>query len=351
MSKRISQQDNILHITTDALTAEHLDNSLSQGVFLAWQDALYEGPIDAQSNLTQLSRRRATYFVNVGWGEEEDIAARYQARNKQLFTYHQYDEVVLWFDHDLNSQLQMVQLIEWFSHHKMNSTILSTVSIERLPGISSYLGLNMLSSDSIQSLMSKRWEVTLGQMTICRHAWRALGSNNPNAILRFYHENTSTMPYLKNAILRFLKQFPSQENGLSQSEALISQAVLQQKNNINDIYLAMQSKEGIPFMNRALFSICLQNMCKGKMPMIEKKIIESENVIEEIHSDEGEFEEVLVEKEIALKLTHVGRQVLHNWVDWVQVNGINRWLGGVQLKEGSLWRYDQQKRKLIKTYV
>jgi len=338
----------ILHITTDAITAEHLDAALSSGVFLAWQDALYEGPIDAKANLTHLSRQRAKYFADAGWVAKEDIDARYQARNKLLFSYQQFKEVVLWFDHDLNAQLQLVQLIEWFSRHQLDNTILSLVSIERHRGASTYHSLSSMTTKDIQRLMSSRWEVTLGQMNICQQAWKAIGSNNPNALLRFYNINSATMPHLKNAILRFLKQYPSQLNGLSHSEALIANVLLHQKSDANEIYDIMQSKEGIAFMSRAIFANCLQNMCEGNMPLVEQQLINFENE----NSEEYDLiDDTMVEQKVILKLTDLGRQVLHNWVDWIQVNGIDRWLGGVHLKDGSLWRYDETRRKVVKTYV
>jgi len=338
----------ILHITTDAITAEHLDVALSGGVFLAWQDALYEGPIDARTNLTQLSRQRAQYFTDLGWVVKKEIDARYQARNKLLFSYQKFKEIVLWFDHDLNSQLQLVQIVDWFSRHELEKTNLSLVSVERSRGASTYQSLNTMSSKSIQALMNNRWEVTLGQINICQHAWKALGSNNPNALLRFYNTNSSTMPHLKNAILRFLKQYPSQINGLSHSEALIANALLHRKSDANEIYQTMQSKEGIAFMSKAIFANCLQNMCEGNMPLVEQQQI---NISEDSEEENGVYEDTEVKLKVVLKLTDLGRQVLHNWVDWIQVNGVNRWLGGVHLREGSLWRYDETRRKVVKTYV
>jgi len=341
-------QSETLHITSDNETAQQLRQALGSGEFLAWQDALYEGPIDANLNLTQLSRKRAKYFANIGWIEKDEIVKRYQTRNKLLFAYQQFQEIVLWFDQDLNSQLQLVQIIDWFSRHKLDTSILSLVSVDRLPGVSAYLGLKVLSDENLTTLFAKRSEVTLGQMEICRFTWRTIGSSNPNGLLRFHQSNTSTMPHLKNAILRLLKQFPSQVNGLSQSELMITNIIAGQAQDAEEIYLAMQSKEGIPFMNRAMFMCYLQHMCGGENPLIEKHLVSEETAIEE---EDGEYEEVLVNQQIIFKVSNIGRQVMHNWVDWLQVNKVSRWLGGVKITEGSIWRYDEHRRKLTKTYV
>ncbi|HFE39538.1 MAG TPA: DUF1835 domain-containing protein [Gammaproteobacteria bacterium] len=342
MNYPIKSIANILHITNDAAMVKNLAASFPGNDFLAWEDALYEGPINTEMDLAQLSDMRANFFSERGGLAREEIRQRYQTRNTQLLAYQEYAEVVLWFDKDLNSQLQLIQLIEWFSRQKMANTILSLISFETMAKEPAYFGLAMLTSHQLQTLMSKRWEVTWGQMSLCQQAWHALGSENPNALVRLCDVNTAMMPYMKNAILRFLRQFPSQANGLSHSEFLISHALLRQQHELNDVYLVMQAKEGTPFVNQAIYCSYLQNMCSGELPMIEQQSIDNEDLLED---------EVVVELKMMLKLTDLGRQVLHNWVDWVQVRGINRWLGGAQLSEGNLWRYDQTRRRLIKTYV
>lgn len=340
-----------LHITGDTNTAHHIEVSLKTDVsedhYLAWQDALYEGPIDSEASLIQLSELRSHYFIDTGWVTREEIGPRYQQRNDELMTFRDYDEVVLWFGHDLNSQLQLVQLVHWFAQQDMGETVLSMVSAERMQGINAYLGLNLLGEDAIKMLDKNRWEVTLGQMTVCELAWRAFGAENPNVILRFYEMDNAVIPHLNDAILRYLKQFPAQGNGLSHTEFLMVNALKKQPEELDDLYLAVQSKEASPFMNQAIFGAYVRNMSDGAMPMIDIVTVPDEREGE----SESELVDVTVEQKALLSLSDVGRQVLHNWVDWVQINGINRTLGGTVLREGCVWRYDQLTRKLIQAYV
>ncbi len=326
-----------LHITCDSNTAHHLEVSLTEGAFLAWQDVLYEGPIDAESDLSELSIRRATYFGDEEWAVPIDIHQRYQIRNEILQSYQQYTEVILWFENDLNSQLQLVQLMDWFARQQTNSTVLSLVPFERFMNGR----LSQLSSEDLQSHLAKRWEITLGQMNLCQTAWRALGSDNPNALLRFCGGNSSAMPYLRSAIWRYLKQFPAVSNGLSHSEFLITNILLHQRDDASNLYLSMQHKEALPFVNQAIYAAYIKRLCNGPLPLIAPDTLQGVE-------DE---DDIMVEQQIVLGLTDLGRQVLHNWVDWIQVSGIQRWLGGVELTDGCLWRYDESRRKLIQTYV
>ena len=46
----------------------------------------------------------------------------------------------------------------------------------------------------------------------------------------------------------------------------------------------------------------------------------------------------------SLYLTGDGEAVLNGYLDWVALNGIDRWLGGVHLTPDNPWRWDAQKR-------
>jgi hypothetical protein len=47
-------------------------------------------------------------------------------------------------------------------------------------------------------------------------------------------------------------------------------------------------------------------------------------------------------------LTENGREVLASRRDFIELNSIDLWLGGAHLTADNLWRWDEQKRKLIR---
>jgi len=50
----------------------------------------------------------------------------------------------------------------------------------------------------------------------------------------------------------------------------------------------------------------------------------------------------------AVALTGTGQVVLAGEQDWVRLNGVNRWLGGVHLKGSeAAWRWDRAARRLV----
>ncbi|MDH3327472.1 MAG: hypothetical protein OEM38_12255 [Gammaproteobacteria bacterium] len=342
-----------LHVVSEQKTAFTIESSGLEGDVLVWQDALYEGPILDEESLNGLSAMRADYFSRLGWGDYSDILALFSQRNQIISNFLQFNEIVLWFDSGLNNQLQMIQLINWFSKQQTRHVVISIVSTSRLADVIGFVDFALLKETQLEKLYRKKTELTNSQTEQCNQAWRALTSKTPVNLLKFFPRDMSSMPYLKNAILRFVQQFPSKKNGLCKTEQLIIHAIKNKRNSQDDmeqIYLNVQGKEPIPFMSRAIFYAYMQKLIMSPHPLIEKRIIEQTEALQMTEEDEIPAE-VVVAQEYELKLTKISGQVTNNWVDWVQVNGIDRWLGGVHLREGNIWRYNAETRQLMKTYV
>ncbi len=348
MNPLSGQNSKILHITNDETTAENVRQAGISGEAIAWQDALYEGPVINDLSLTKLSMIRAEYFSKLGWGNKEEIWQRFKKRNEKIMAFNEYDEVVLWFDHDLYDQLQLLQLISWFAAQNTGRLLISLICIDRYPGSRMFFGINTLNHEQLQNLYRKKTEITMSQMSVCQQGWMAFTSPNPDSLLKFFPQDMSSMPFLKNAIARLVQQFPAKSNGLSQSETLILHSLLSHITDPEEMYQFVQSKEPVPFMSRAMFYGYLQKLSNCNSPLIEKEHIELEEVID---AETETVCEVDTTHTLRFTLTQTARQVLYNWVDWIELNGINRWIGGVHIQEGNIWRYDKETRDLKKTYL
>ena len=86
------------------------------GDYLPWRDVLHEGPVPAGLDLDPLSRVRAEFIVSRGWGNKTDVEASFIERNRALRAYRNYDKIMLWFEHDLYDQLQILEVLNWFSN-------------------------------------------------------------------------------------------------------------------------------------------------------------------------------------------------------------------------------------------
>jgi hypothetical protein len=80
-------------------------------VVLSWRDALHEGPVPAVPR-TELLRLRAGFLAGCGRGGRQALLSSLERRDRQLLEALR-DEipVVLWFEHDLYDQLQLLDVL------------------------------------------------------------------------------------------------------------------------------------------------------------------------------------------------------------------------------------------------
>jgi hypothetical protein len=103
-----NKQSKILNITNGDTAVEIMKQAGITGGFLPWRDVLHEGPVPAGLSLEELSKVRAEFISGRGWGDAETIKQSFIDRDNQLKSYQDYEKVILWFEHDLYDQLQII---------------------------------------------------------------------------------------------------------------------------------------------------------------------------------------------------------------------------------------------------
>ena len=100
-----------LHVTNGDSAAGTLRATSVGGDVLAWQDVLHEGPL-ADVPDDDLRLLRARFLASHGWGDTESIAGGLRERDETLdAAVREGRPVVLWFEHDLYDQLQLLQVL------------------------------------------------------------------------------------------------------------------------------------------------------------------------------------------------------------------------------------------------
>jgi len=105
----------VLNITNGDSSVHIMRQAKITGDFLPWRDVLHEGPVPGQLSLSELSAVRAEFISTRGWGQLATILDGFTQRDNKLASCSEYDEVILWFEHDLYDQLQILQILDWFA--------------------------------------------------------------------------------------------------------------------------------------------------------------------------------------------------------------------------------------------
>lgn len=288
---------------------------------LVWRDALYMGPVPANVSLKQLSRIRSHFWTR---GKK---AAEFERRDDMLAKENQYQSVVLWFGAGcVLCQLSLAQVLSWFYERKIPATRLSWVA--RHGG--------ELAPDQLKQAYSKRSPITAKQMQLAARVWRAFRQPAPVALGRLLTADLTAFPGFQRALVKMLQEYPSKKTGLTRLQTLLMREI-ERKGNTKTVSVVASVLRRETVGDLLLFDM-LQDMVRAQHPLLEFA-----------ETFEGKFESWQFNGSV-LRLTENGRRILKGKADAVELNGIDRWIGGVHLQGHKIkWRWDEGKRKVARS--
>jgi hypothetical protein len=330
----------MLHLHNGDATADTAKESSLPGEHLAWRESLITGPAPAGLSESEWRSVRARH-LSAAYGKDlQECERGLLGQEEALACFSEHDEVVLWFEHDLFCQLHLVYLLNWFARHELGKTTLSLICIGEFPGKENFRGLGELNADELASLFPRRRVVTKAQMELAASAWRAYCSPDPTAIEKLLQTDTSPLPFLQDALKAHLKRFPSLKNGLGRIENRALELVRDGATSFIEVFPKFSEAESVYGFGDAQVWLALQRMSAARQPLLT---IAGLPVGEDQQALNPEFV-----RNAKLQLTELGEPVLKGEADFVALNGIDLWLGGVHLQDGkNLWRWDEESGKLV----
>jgi hypothetical protein len=152
----------MLHITNGESVS--IPQTGLPGQLVCWNDILHDGPVGGLS-LQELSRIRERFLEFIAVPLSEVSFAR---SDEAITGFHDHEEVILWFEHDLYDQLQLIQILDWFSRQDLGGTRISLISVD--------LYLGPMRHEQLFPLFKTRHTVTGDEFEAARAAWGAFCS-------------------------------------------------------------------------------------------------------------------------------------------------------------------------------
>jgi hypothetical protein len=312
----------MLHVTNGDSAAEIIRAAGVEGTILPWRDVLHEGPVPGGLSLERLSAVRADFIASNAWGPVEDVRREFAERDRTLTTSMHEHEVVLWFEHDLYDQLQLIQLLDWYADHPH----------PRLTLINPPEYLGSITTEHALELFRARQPVTPGQLALGRWAWDAFRSTDPRHIETvLYADDSGELPHLAEALFRLLEEYPAVGTGLSRSEEQILIAFAAGPRTLAEAYPASHHEvEDTVWLGDATWVSYVERLAGGAEPLL---------------AFEGDGGDGMQRR---ARITDVGREVLWGRADLLWMNGIDRWIGGVHLSGRDVpWRWDADEECIV----
>jgi hypothetical protein len=238
----------LLHITNGDCAAAVLSQVVS-GPILPWRDVLHEGPVRAGLALEELSRERAAFIAGAGWGAQDEVLRGFQHRDAAFRRAGEHDEIVLWFEHDLYDQLQLLQVLEGLS--ALRGPPVSLVCEAE------YLGT--MAPERAAELFALRNPVTRRHLQEASAAWAAFRSPDPRKIQSV---KCAALPFLAAALRRHLEEFPWTDDGLSRSERQILEVLRDGARAFPEIFRRTQALEDPVFLGDTVLAWYLERLAE-----------------------------------------------------------------------------------------
>ncbi|HEX4494413.1 MAG TPA: DUF1835 domain-containing protein [Thermoanaerobaculia bacterium] len=331
-----------LHVTNGDSAAEGLRQSGvagERGEVAVTADLLHEGPAPGGLPPERWRKVRARYLAESGYDDYDSCLARLTRWDRTLEEARSFDEVVLWFEHDLFDQLLLIRALDAFASRGLGATELSLICIGEFPGIVPFHGLGQLTPPELATLLPRRQRVDEGQKLLARDAWRAFRSPTPAGIEAILARDASPLPFLAGALRRHLEELPAVADGLARSERQILRALAAGPaggTTFPELFGATQAMEERVYMGDLPFHRILRELASSPRPLVRL--------------DPGTQGASRSPRFLQIALTASGREVLDGRDDWVRSRGIDRWLGGIHLQGvEAAWRWDAETGRAFHT--
>ncbi|WP_266364487.1 DUF1835 domain-containing protein [Tellurirhabdus rosea] len=193
---------------------------------LVWREMLSEGPVRADAGMTEFWDIRRHY---IGGPEAASYDQQVVREFDRLQHLTRYDEVVLWFEHDLFCQINLIFLLMRLERIDRGGIKLSIIHVDEFRPDPAFKGIGQLNGGQFRTLYAQRRTLTDADLALASRAWFAYAGPDPLAIPKFLAAEATfgNLPYLPEALRAHLQRFPFVGNGLNLIETQLLTIVLE----------------------------------------------------------------------------------------------------------------------------
>jgi len=279
----------------------------------------------------ELREVRATYLAgNDGAVDPHNDLLRWR---QTIEAVDAYDELLLWYEHDLFDQLNLIQVLSWLPMHVRVAVRVSLVSVAAYPGHPRFKGLGELSPREIGSLVERRRPIGTAEYVIAEAAWQLFREPTPQPLDDFRRSRPAVFPHLVPSLDRFVQEYPWTTDGLSRSERRLLSLVAVGPVDLRSVFPRMHDDESHYYITDMSLGALAETLARTSPPLLTLE--------DAAATHKGRLAKLVT-------LTAAGREVLEGRQDRVGF-GLDRWLGGVHLHEGGVqWRWDHDQQRIVR---
>jgi hypothetical protein len=246
-----------------------------------------------------------------------------------------FDRVEIWADHDPNSQLQLVQLLDWLRAYPSLIPKLSLRSPDFL--------IRSQIPESVSALRVRAENISDIQLQTATVALQAFQHPSPEAWFALLREDLQALPHLRPTVDQLLEELPATDTALTAAETRLLEII--STGPIAPMRAIAEYRRDNPVSVLDYWEVGarLHGLAHCETPAI-LGLDEDGPFNLALHDDCERFERY---KGSRLSLSELGRTLLKQQADFAQHCTIDRWWGGTRLTNDRLWRWDNANRALV----
>jgi DNA-binding transcriptional LysR family regulator len=195
-------------------------------------------------------------------------------------------------------------------------------------GIARFGGLGELDAEQLAALPERAAvPLTSDALELARKAWAALRAPDPRGLAAIVTARSRVLRFLPEAFDRLSREYPSTRDGLSLTERRLLAAVADGAVTAADAFVRAAAREARPFLGDTFAFAALERVARASTPLVEARNP--------------------VERDSPVAVTDPGRAVLAAEADHVELNGVDRWVGGVHLLGRDVPRFDESLEAVV----
>ena len=304
-----------LHITIADNLSENVLALNLEGKIVVWREMLCEGPTTFQLGTPEFIALR-THFLSENYQvSARDYQEQFLSELEKLGDLETYEEVILWFEFDLFSHINMLAAISHLMENNIDAPIYLVCS-KKVKGEKESIPLSQLPLKILQKHYEQRIHLNQEDLEMANLMWQLYNGENPQKLKNLIKIETN-FEYLSSCIRAHIERFPNAITGLNTLEKNI---------------LKLIKTHNISSLNQLLgYSLEYQ----GYYGYID---IQIQRVINKLQL----FYEV---KEHKIELTQEGNEALNASRNFYRVLKNDEYLGGVKMYD---FLYDSESHKILK---
>jgi Domain of unknown function (DUF1835) len=322
-----------LHVTHGDITEVTLQETGLAPSIVVWRDVLHEGPVPEVGD-AELRDTRARFLAGADGADFEAARRSFEDRDRALAAARDGD-YVLWFEADLYDQLQIAHILARLAELLVEPERITLICIGEHLGIAHFGGLGQLGAEQLALLpATAAVPLTADALELATKAWAALRAPDPRGLSAIIAARSPELRFMPGAFDRLAREYPSTRDGLSLTERRLLAAVAAGADTAADAFVRAAGREARPFLGDTWAFAAMERLARTQVPLLEAEPAGT------------------VDRHTHVELTAIGDRVLAGEADHVELNGVDRWIGGVHLVGRDVaWRWDEGIEAIVASAV